>query len=160
MSAQRFYDTSTIWQPVIDELTKLVTAAAIVVGGIWAYRRFYVEREHRERIEFTIDGDMVDLLNDTTAVSVVVKVVNTGKVLACIEETELSGITVERFRTSDCSRFATSGTGEVNWTNLPVQAIPSLTGPTPVPIEPGESGTQEHSSFCRPKRSWLFGSLR
>lgn len=49
------------WVSIIDNGEKLVKIAAIVVGGLWAYYRFFRGRTFRPRIEMSLTGTQIVL---------------------------------------------------------------------------------------------------
>ena len=44
-------------QRVVDIVSKIITSAAVVIGGIWAYYRFGKERPYEANLELTVSGE-------------------------------------------------------------------------------------------------------
>jgi hypothetical protein len=49
----------TDWHKTIDSSQKLISALAIIVGGVWAWLKFFRGRTFRSRLELTVSGKIV-----------------------------------------------------------------------------------------------------
>lgn len=77
-----FYkDISEIIRNYAQAIQSVATVTAIIIGGIWAYFRFYKQREHSTRLEFTVDVEFVGLQDNRWLVEVVAFIENKGLVL-------------------------------------------------------------------------------
>jgi hypothetical protein len=127
------------WYDAAGGVESLVTAAAVVVGAGWAYRRFRTEREHAERVKVDVDGTVVEV-GDGLGVSVRVTVTNEGKRLALISRS--GGVAVQYMRVRDWAagvatvRLEDESHDDVWWANLPALTVEPLTGAEDVAIEP------------------------
>jgi hypothetical protein len=61
-------------------LSALATAAAILIGGIWAIYTFILKREGFPKIEFTVDASFVLKQNDSWIIEVIAFIDNKGLV--------------------------------------------------------------------------------
>lgn len=73
------------WKMLVDVLGTFVTAAAVVIGGLWAYFKFWKDRTYRPRLEVNITGVWVDL-NGTSGLHVVVTVKNIGRSVVYLQQ--------------------------------------------------------------------------
>ena len=65
---------------VTDILSAAITTLAIVVGGLWALRRYVFEKEGFPRIEFFVDADFVGIHQDEWVVEILGLLKNQGNV--------------------------------------------------------------------------------
>jgi hypothetical protein len=72
--------TPSDFNDVASGIQALVTCIAVVVGGVWTYKRFGVEREGIPRIEFTVDIRFVSQHGQYVVAELIANVSNKGKV--------------------------------------------------------------------------------
>ncbi|HUS13306.1 MAG TPA: hypothetical protein VMZ30_22740 [Pyrinomonadaceae bacterium] len=51
--------STTDWYKTIDSSQKLITALGIIIGGIWAWLKFFRGRTFRSRLELTVSGKII-----------------------------------------------------------------------------------------------------
>jgi len=51
--------SATSWKDSTAGAQSIVTVLAVVIGGLWAYRRFVIERDHSERLMLDVAATVV-----------------------------------------------------------------------------------------------------
>ena len=74
-------DISEIIRNYAQAVQSVATLSAIIIGGVWAYFRFYKQREHSLRPEFTVNVEFIGLQNNKWLIEVIALVENKGLVL-------------------------------------------------------------------------------
>ncbi len=113
-----------------DLVTNVITSAALIVGGIWAYFRFVKERTYRPRLDVSLSGQWIQV-SDRRALLVRIAVKNIGASVVTLLQ---RGTGVKVQTVSDAP-----GSGLVGWDGDRVFEVL-------VPhqwIEPGETVTDE-----------------
>jgi hypothetical protein len=63
--------------PLLEAIEHIVTTAAIVIGGVWAYYRFIKDRVYRIRLEPSISGEIIRI-DDRELLLVTLELKNAG----------------------------------------------------------------------------------
>lgn len=120
---------------VINDLQKLFTIVALVIGGIWAYFNFFKGRTYRPRLELQIDGRVM-CKEETSYVAVRVRMKNVG--LTKFEmQRESSGLKVSSYETLTDLEYALSPRAEPQGGVFSMFQFHQW-------IEPGETIEDEH----------------
>lgn len=107
-----FFEKADIWIKLFESV---VTILAIIIGGIWTYRRFIRQREDHALIDFSVDIVFHSKLKDWWIVEVVAYIENKGKVQHKIElfEFELASLNF-----SDNVEITEEFGGQVHFPNI------------------------------------------
>ena len=68
------------WKDIAEAIQALVTTLAIIIGGIWAYFRFRIQRERYARLEFNLDLSVLGNYADKILIEAIAIVENKGLV--------------------------------------------------------------------------------
>ncbi len=68
------------FKTLVDTLQAIITTLAIIIGGIWALRRYVFQREGFPRIEFFVDANFVGVHQDEWLVEFLGMLKNEGNV--------------------------------------------------------------------------------
>lgn len=74
------------WETVAELVQHIITPGALIVGGIWAYRRYIVEENNYPHIETSSEITFVGSQGDFWIVEVIAVLNNKGKVQHKIEK--------------------------------------------------------------------------
>src|SRR4051794_16970076 len=74
------------WKDATAGIQSVVTALALLVGGVWALARFWREREGAPRIQFDTTARFVGRKDDQWLVELLATLENRGKIRQSIEK--------------------------------------------------------------------------
>lgn len=78
------------FKALAESLEATVTALAIIIGGIWALRRYVFEKEGFPRIEFIVDAEFIGVQQNEWVVEILGLLRNQGSVLHQINRFQFS----------------------------------------------------------------------
>jgi hypothetical protein len=133
-----------------DVAKNVVTAAAVVVGGIWAYWRFVRERARWPRASVTLSFEERELDARVALLNILVDVSNEGKGLMEITNIRMDLHRVRPVEDKEKCRIAADNfhredSTEADWPLI--QHLVKSFGEEPAELEPGETDTFSFDFF-------------
>lgn len=119
------------FKTIVDIINSIITSGAFILGGIWAYKKLFIEAEHETSITVQLKCDlMLCNINKLRILQIRAKVNNNGKVPCQIDlpnssiyvnvvniNEDLSSFSTHEENYSSCKSFK-----RTNFVNIPVGA--------------------------------------